>query len=52
MAPTCNDLADVFALHTAGRTKIIAVDRKFDQINESIGAVLSSSLPARVDFQF
>ncbi len=49
---TRNDLADVFALHAAGRTKVIAVDRKLDEVNESIDAVLSGSIPARVVFQF
>jgi hypothetical protein len=28
---TRNDLADVFALHAAGRTKVIAVDRKIER---------------------
>jgi alcohol dehydrogenase, propanol-preferring len=49
---TRNDLADVFALHAAGRTKIIAVDRKLDDVNEAIDAVLSGHIPARVVFQF
>ncbi len=40
-----NDLADVFALHAAGRTKVIAVDRKIDD-------VLAGTVPARVVFQF
>ena len=33
---TRNDLADVFALHAAGRTTVIAVDRKIDEVNQSI----------------
>jgi propanol-preferring alcohol dehydrogenase len=48
---TRNDLADVFALHAAGRTRVIAVDRKLDEVNESIEAVLSGQIPARVVFQ-
>ena len=48
---TRNDLADVFALHAAGRTRIIAVDRKLDEVNESIDDVLSGRVPARVVFQ-
>ena len=49
---TRNDLADVFALHAAGRTKVIAVDRKLDEVNESIKDVLAGAIPARVVFQF
>lgn len=49
---TRNDLADVFALHAAGRTEIVAVDRKLDDVNEAIEAVLSGRIPARVVFQF
>jgi len=49
---TRNDLADVFELHAAGRTKVIVVDRKLDEINQSIEDVLSGAIPARVVFQF
>jgi propanol-preferring alcohol dehydrogenase len=49
---TRNDLADVFALHAAGRTKVIAVDRKIDEVNQSIDDVLAGNVPARVVFQF
>ena len=49
---TRNDLADVFALHAAGRTRVIAVDRKLDEVNESIDDVLAGRVPARVVFQF
>lgn len=49
---TRNDLADVFALHAAGRTRVIAVDRKLDDINQSIDDVLAGRIPARVVFQF
>ena len=45
-------LVDVFTLHAAGRTKIIAVDRKLDEVNEAFDAVLSGRIPARVVFQF
>jgi propanol-preferring alcohol dehydrogenase len=48
---TRSDLADVFALHAAGRTKVIAVDRKLDEINESIADVLKGDVPARIVFQ-
>ena len=47
---TRNDLADVFALHAAGRTKVIAVDRKLDEVNESIDDVLAGRVPARIVF--
>jgi len=49
---TRNDLAEVFALHAAGRTKVIAVDRKLDEVNEAIADVLAGEIPARVVFQF
>jgi propanol-preferring alcohol dehydrogenase len=49
---TRNDLADVFALHAAGRTKIVAVERKLEEINESIADVLAGQVPARVVFRF
>ena len=48
---TRNDLADVFALHAAGRTKVISVDRKLDEVNECIQDVLAGEIPARVVFQ-
>jgi propanol-preferring alcohol dehydrogenase len=49
---TRNDLRDVFTLHAAGRTRVIAVDRKLDEVNESIDDVLSGHVPARIVFQF
>jgi propanol-preferring alcohol dehydrogenase len=49
---TRNDLADVFALHAAGRTTVVTVERKIDEVNESIDDVLSGSVDARVVFQF
>ena len=49
---TRNDLADVFALHAAGRTKVIAIDRKLDEVNQSISDVLSGAIPARIVFKF
>jgi len=49
---TRNDLADVFALHAAGRTEIVAVDRKLDEVNEAVEDVLASRVPARVVFRF
>ncbi|MQA34466.1 zinc-dependent alcohol dehydrogenase [Modestobacter roseus] len=49
---TRNDLADVFALHAAGRTRVISVDRKLEDVNEAMADVLSGAIPARVVFQF
>jgi len=49
---TRNDLADVFALHAAGRTRVVAVDRKLDEVNEAIAEVLAGAVPARVVFHF
>src|SRR6202041_3481062 len=49
---TPNDLSEVFALHAAGRTTVIAVDRKIDEVNQSIDDVLAGTVPARVVFQF
>jgi len=49
---TRNDLADVFALHAAGRTRIVAVEHKLDEVNECIEDVLAGRIPARVVFHF
>jgi len=49
---TRNDLADVFALHAAGRTTVISVDRKLDDVNEAMTEVLTGKVPARIVFQF
>jgi propanol-preferring alcohol dehydrogenase len=48
---TRNDLADVFALHAAGRTEVVAVERKLDDVNDSIADVLAGRVPARIVFQ-
>jgi propanol-preferring alcohol dehydrogenase len=48
---TRNDLADVFALHAAGRTRIVAVERKLDEVNACIQDVLSGQVPARIVFR-
>src|SRR6202035_5447517 len=47
-----HDRGDVFALPAAGRTKVIAVDRKIDEVNQSIDDVLAGVVPARIVFQF
>jgi phage shock protein PspC (stress-responsive transcriptional regulator) len=48
---TRNDLAVVFSLHAAGRTTVIAEDRKLDDVNEAMADVLSGGVPARVVFR-
>jgi len=42
------DLAEVFRLHAAGRTKVLYETRKLDDINQSIEDVLASRVPARL----
>jgi alcohol dehydrogenase, propanol-preferring len=49
---TRKDLADVFALHAAGRTKVIAQERQLEDVNECIDDVLASRVPARLVFTF
>ena len=49
---TRKDLADVFALHAAGRTKVIAQERHLDDVNVCIEEVLSGQVPARLVFTF
>ena len=48
---TRNDLADVFALHAAGRTRVVAVERKLDEVNDAIADVLAGAVPARIVFR-
>ncbi len=45
---TRQDLTEVFALHAAGRTRVVLEERKLDQINESFDDVLSGRTPARL----
>ena len=45
---TRQDLADVFALHAAGRTRVVAETRKLDEINTIFDEVLAGQVPARV----
>ena len=49
---TRKDLADVFALHAAGRTKVIAQERHLDDVNTCIEEVLAGQVPARLVFTF
>ncbi|WP_440073737.1 zinc-dependent alcohol dehydrogenase [Streptosporangium sp. OZ121] len=45
------DLAEVFRLHAAGRTKVIYETRKLDEINASFDEVLGSGVLARLVFE-
>jgi propanol-preferring alcohol dehydrogenase len=47
---TRRDLAEVFELHAAGRTKVIYETRRLEQINEAIGEVLAGTVDARLVF--
>ena len=49
---TRQDLVEVFDLHAAGRTRVTAVSRKLDDVNQAIDDVLSGSIPARIVFEF
>jgi propanol-preferring alcohol dehydrogenase len=49
---TRQDLADVFALHAAGRTRVVAQARKLDEVNTCFEEVLSGSVPARIVLEF
>ena len=40
------DLQEVFALHAAGRTEVIATERELDEVNACIEEVLSGEVPA------
>jgi propanol-preferring alcohol dehydrogenase len=42
------DLAEVFKLHTAGRTEVLYEPRRLDDINEAIEDVLANRVPARL----
>lgn len=45
---TRQDLAEVFALHAAGRTRVVSEERKLDDINEAFDDVLAGRTPARL----
>ena len=49
---TRNELAEVFRLHAAGRTRVVAAGRKLDDVNACMDEVLSSQVPARLVFEF
>ncbi|HEY8912545.1 alcohol dehydrogenase AdhP [Lacisediminihabitans sp.] len=49
---TRQDLAEVFALHAAGHTRVIAETRRLDDVNTAMAEVLSSKVPARLVFEY
>ncbi|GAB3837877.1 zinc-dependent alcohol dehydrogenase [Dactylosporangium cerinum] len=49
---TRQDLAEVFALHAAGRTRVISQTRKLDEVNTCFDEILAGTVPARLVFEF
>ncbi len=49
---TRQDLAEVFALHAAGRTRVVAQVRALEDVNAAMSDVLSGGIPARLVFEF
>ncbi len=49
---TRQDLAEVFALHASGRTRVIAESRSLDEVNDAITDVLAGAVPARLVFEY
>ena len=49
---TRKDLVDVFALHAAGRTRVIAEPRNLEDVNACFDEVLAGHVPARLVFEF
>ena len=45
---TRQDLAEVFALHAAGRTRVVAEERTLESINDAFEDVLAGRTPARL----
>jgi propanol-preferring alcohol dehydrogenase len=52
MMGTRQEVAEVFALHAAGRTRIVAASRKLEEVNDCFDEVLSGRVPARLVFEF
>lgn len=46
------DLAEVFELHAAGRTRVVAQGRKLDEVNACFDQVLAGDVQARLVFEF
>ena len=49
---TRQDLAEVFALHAAKKTRVIGESRHIEDVNTSIDQVLAGKIPARLVFEF
>jgi propanol-preferring alcohol dehydrogenase len=49
---TRQDLAEVFALHAAGRTEVVALPRDIGDVNEAVAEVLAGEVPARLVFVY
>lgn len=49
---TRQDVAEVFALHAAGKTRVIAETRELTDVNLAIKEVLAGQIPARLVFTF
>jgi alcohol dehydrogenase, propanol-preferring len=49
---TRQDVAEVFALHAAGKTTVIAETRELADVNIAMKEVLASQVPARLVFSF
>jgi propanol-preferring alcohol dehydrogenase len=47
---TRNDLRDVFALHAQGRTRVVAQERRIEDVNAAFEEVLAGRVPARLVF--
>ena len=47
---TRNDLADCFALHAQGHTRVITQTRRLEDVNECFEEVLAGQVPARLVF--
>jgi propanol-preferring alcohol dehydrogenase len=49
---TRQDLAEVFALHALGRTRVVAAQRDIREVNEAVRSVLAGDVPARLVFVY
>ena len=47
---TRRDLAEVFELHAAGRTRVVYETRRLDEVNEAMAEVLAGTVAARLVF--
>jgi alcohol dehydrogenase, propanol-preferring len=47
---TRNDLADCFALHASGHTKVVAEARRLEDVNACFEEVLAGQVPGRLVF--